>query len=477
MTIKATPVPILRNMRATASGSSSADTAREMKTLRKFRDREFARLAKLPGRDRHSLTRKLLRLQAIHRLYAYEGLRKAGERDSVTPARLATVAAQCNPLQPCAERSTSRYVGQGQRRRLVTIFGPAKRARQMMVADLLRFLHPPLDQQFLFRGGMPAAFRAVEAAYADGFTWGTETDLVGFYPNVGLEGLAELLRPLPSSVVNHVVWDHRATGRDTVVDNAVPTSLLWAYPPLDDQRGLALGSACSPRVGERLVATLIAPTDDCRTVAYADNILVLGRSREAVVACVQTMRDRINSSGGWASRLRLREDGTKELAPRGFSFLHHDAVIDGDRFIWRPDHRKLDEFTAAHSDGDEGADYLSLEAIAAAERKIAHWRRAYPGWPEGALLEVSQLGALAARRFYMDATPLNRTAAATALVASYFAHRREQSFEELAPTGPNPKADQRRLLLIEDARTRLLMMARFNGFGPDVVGLRNQPMA
>lgn len=216
----------------------------------------------------------------------------------------------------------------------------------MMVADLLRYLHPPLDQQFLFRGGMPAAFRAVETAYAEGFTWGTETDLVGFYPSVGLDGLAELLRPLPSSVVDHVVWDHRATGRDTVVDYAVPTSLQWAYPPLDAQKGLALGSACSPRVGERIVAKLIAPTSDCRTIAYADNILVVGRSSEAVAACVQTMRDRITTSGGWASRLRLRDDGIKELEAYGFDFLHHEAAIENGVIIWRPDHRKLGEFLA-----------------------------------------------------------------------------------------------------------------------------------
>lgn len=92
------------------------------------------------------------------------------------------------------------------------------------------------------------------------------------------------------------------------------------------------------------------------------------------------------------------------------------------------------------------------------------------------MVEVSQLAALAARRFYIDASPLNRTMAATALVASYFANRREQSFEELAPGGPTLRADLRRQRLIEDARTRLFQMAQLNGYGLDVVGLRNQPI-
>jgi hypothetical protein len=475
MAITVTPLANLTPHPGHAFEGASSGLAGEIKRLRGFRDREFAKLTTLPGRDRHSLTRKLLRLPSIHRLYACEGLRKAGQFEAATVERIAEVAAQCNPLQRCDEPSVARYAGHGQRRRLVTIYGPVKRARQMMVADLLRYLHPPLDQQFLFRGGMPAAFRAVETAYAEGFTWGTETDVVGFYPSVGLDGLAELLRPLPSSVVDHVVWDHRTTDHDTGVHDAVPTSLQWAYPPLGDQQGIALGSACSPRVGERLVGMLIAPTGDCRTIAYADNVLVVGRSRDAVAACVQAMRDRITSSGGWASRLRLRTDGIKELAANGFNFLHHEAAIEDGGFIWQPDHRKLGEFLAAHEDGDGMAGHLSLDAIAAAEVKITHWRRAYPDWPGGDLLEVTQLAALAARRFYIEASPLNRTRAATALVASYFANRREQTFEELAPGGPSLKADLRRQHLIEDARTRLLQMARLNGFGLDVVGLRNQP--
>ena len=472
MAITATPIPPLFVTQAQTQPLPPLEMKREVSALRKFRDREFAKLGTLPGRDRHSLTRKLIRLPSIHRLYAYEGLRKSGQLATVTPERLTAIAARCNPLQPCDERSASHYVGQGQRKRLVQIFGPAKRARQMMVADLLRYLHPPLEQQFLFRGGMPAAFRAVEAAYADGFTFGTETDLVGFYPSIGLEGLAELLRPLPSSVVTNVVWD-RATGRDTVVNNAVPTSLQWAYPPLGDQQGIALGSACSPRVGERILATLIAPTSDCRTIAYADNVLVVGRSPDAVAACVQAMRDRTSSSGRWASRLRLRDDGIKDLTTEGFSFLHHEARVDGATFSWWPDHRKLGEFLAAHEDGDGVAGYLSLEAIAAAETKIAHWRRAYRDWPEGDLWEVSQLAALAARRFYITASPLDRTTAATALIASYFANGRERSFEELAPGGATPKADNRRQMLIEDAVARLIQMAQQNGFGVDVVGLRH----
>lgn len=234
------------------------DFVRRISTLRAYRDREFVKLTTLPGRDRRDRVRKLLRIPSLHLLYAYEGLRRAGRLDASTPEQVALLAQRCNPLQPCHEPAVPHYVFTGDRRRVVVTFGPAKRARQMMVADLLRYLHPPLEQQFLFRGGMPAAFRAVEAAYADGFTFGAEIDFVGFYASVGHRGLADLLRPLPSSVVDHVVWD-RATGRDTVVDTDVPAALSWAYPPLGDQTGIALGSACSPRMGERLIEMLIAP--------------------------------------------------------------------------------------------------------------------------------------------------------------------------------------------------------------------------
>lgn len=470
MAIRVTPLAAAAARSSRNFRAAHPELIHEISSLRAYRDREFRRLGSLPGRDQHSLTRKLIRLPAIHKLYAFEGIRKAGELANATSERIATVAAMCNPLQPCDEPFTACNVGQGSRRRRINIFGPAKRGRQMMVADLLRHLHPPREEQFLFRGGMPAAFRAVEAAYADGFNFGTETDIVGFYPSVRHEGLAELLRPLPNSVVNHVVWDW-ATGHDTVVDNTVPTDMRWAYSPLGDQNGIALGSACSPRVGERILAKLIASMPDCRTVAYADNMLVVGRSPDAVSACVQAMRDRAATLGGWASRLRMRTDGTKPLAG-GFSFLHHDARIEAGRFTWWPDHRKLNEFLAADEDGDELAGHLSLDAIATAERKISHWRRAYPDWPEGDLWETSQLAALAARRFYMAATPLNRARAATALIASYFANGREMSFAELAPGGTSVRADNRRQLLISDAENRVIQMAHRNGFGLDVIGTR-----
>lgn len=471
MAIQATPIPSLTSSTPQATGVPSLDQSREVRALRKCRDREFARLATLPGRDRHSLTRKLIRSPSMHRLYAFEGLRKAGQLANATPALVATVADQCNPLQPCKERSTSHYVGYGHRRRLVEEFGPAKRGRQMMVADLLQHLHPPLNEQFLFRGGMPAAFRAVEAAYADGFTFAVEADIVGFYGNVRHDGLADILRPLPSSVVDHVVWD-RATGHGTVVDDTLPTSLQVAYPPPGAQTGLALGSACSPRVGERLIARLIAPAADCRTIAYADNILVVGRSREAVRACVQAMQLRAATSGGWASGLRLQDDGVMEIADPSFAFLHHEAQVRDGRFAWSPDQRKLMEFMAAHQDGDSPAGFLSLDAIFRAERKISHWRRAYPNWPAGEMWEMRELAALAARRYYLAATPLNRTRAATALVASFFAHGRRRSFEELTPTGTTMKADRRRETLINDAVTKVGEIALMNGFGLEIVGLR-----
>lgn len=444
----------------------------EIKRLRAYRGREFARLGTLPGRDRHSLTRKLIRTPRLHRLYAYEGLRRAHQLGTATPERVTELAEQCNPLQPCFEGSRSRYVGNGTHRRIVNVYGPAKRGRQMMVADLLRSLHPPLVQQFLYRGGMPAAFRAVEAAYAEGFTWGVEVDFVGFYRSVGLEGLAELLRPLPSSVVNHVVWD-RATGSDDVVADTVSTSLQWAYPSLNGQQGIALGSACSPQVGELILARLIAPTADCQTVAYADNILVVGRSPEAVGVCVEAMQRRASSFDGWSLRPRMRDDGIKALASHGFDFLHHEAHIDDSgRFTWSPDYRKLAEFLIVEADDHSPSGPPTLALIAEAEMKVCHWRRAYPRWPDGDLWETTQLAALAAQRYYLEASPLNRAQAANALVAAYFARGRRWALEELAPTGTSLEADRRRAGLISTAMDRLMLMARASNIPPTSVALR-----
>lgn len=398
-------------------------------------------------------------------LYTYKGLRGARRLRDRTPEDVQRIANRCNPFQPSREHVATKWIkGANDKVRPVANFGPLKRAQQMLVADLLRYTNPPLETQFLLRGGMPAAFRAVEGAYRAGFIFAAEVDFIDFYGSVRLDGLAQHLRPLPPSVVENVVWD-RSVRYVADDDDVSSDPIAWAYPSLNAQTGLALGSCSSPMAGERIIARLLPCDDTCRTVTYADNILVLGRTRDAVAACFDLMQGRAERVSGWA--LRLRMDGISDISHETFQFLRHEGTRHDEGFSWAPDQRKLRQFLA----GEEETS-LTLDQIAATESKIAHWRRAYPNWPQGDIWETQQLAALAARRFYIDASPLHKTQAVNALVASYFASARLQSLMELAPSGVFPDNERRRSALIEAAERRLVVMAVHADVGRDAIRYR-----
>jgi len=465
MAIRAVRQPAIRRTDFEAFQRAYPDFVLRIQALRKLRDREFGKLSGLTGKDQRSRVRTLLANHSLHLLYAYEALRKARMLAHATPDTVSALAARCNPFQRCDEPGTPHIVTKRGRGRMVMVYGPAKRMHQLLVADLLLHLHPPLEQQCLFRGGMPAAFRAVEAAYHEGFTYAAEIDMIDFYGSVRLDGLADLMRPLPDTVVRHVVWDG---GFMAVMrrDDCVSVFVRDADDPSPSvRRGLALGSACSPIAGERILAKLIAPADPCRVVAYADNMFVLGRSPEAVEMCFDLMQQRASEFAGWT--LGLRRGGIHDLDTDVFEFLHHEGQNVEGSFVWSPDQRKLNDFLTAETD-----EALDLKQITDTERKVSHWRRAYPDWPDGDEWETRQLAALAARRFYKNATPLHRSHAAQALVSAYLSLGRLVSFEEIAPMGNFPRDNNRRTELIEAAEVRLLRMAERSGWNTEDIRFR-----
>lgn len=436
------------------------DFVARIHALRKSRDRELVWLSRSTGKGQRNRVRSLLSNRSLHLVYAYEAVRKSKRLANATPDTIIELAARCNPFQHCDEPRNPHIVLKRGRRRMVTSFGPAKRMHQLLVADILLHLHPPLEQQCLFRGGMPAAFRAVDAAYREGFTYAAEIDMIDFYGSVRLEGLAELLRPIPGNVVRHVVWDG---GFRAVMTRDYCVSVFMRdddHPSPSVRHGIALGSACSPIVGERILAILIAPAEPCRVVAYADNMFVLGRSREEVEQCYDQMQRRASGFAGWP--LGLRRGGIHNLDNEVFDFLHHEGRIVNGQFVWSPDQRKLNDFLTADLEHA-----ISLEEIATTERKVSSWRRAYPDWPDGDEWETRQLAALAARRFYKRATPLHRSHAAQALVSAYLSMGRLVSFAEIAPMGSFPRDINRRNELIEAAEHRLLRMAERAGWDRD----------
>lgn len=440
------------------------DFVRQIVALRQFRDREFTKLASLTGKKKRNRVRALLSHRTLHLLYAYEGMRKAKRLGDATPETISDLAARCNPFQPCEEPGTPLIVRKRGRNRLVRAYGPAKRMHQLLVADILRYLHPPLEQQYLFRGGMPAAFNAVEAAYREGFTCAVEIDTVDFYGSVRLEGLADLMRPLPETVVRHVVWDGGFMTRMRR-DERVSVFMRDDDPSSSAQQGIALGSACSPIVGERILANLLAPSDSILLVAYADNILVLGRSPQEVSQCVDQMRERALGFVGWTLEQRIGH--IRDLRSENFTFLRNEGRIVDDTFVWSPGYPRLNEFLVA-----EASRPITIGMIDEAENRVSNWRRAYPLWPDGDEWETRQLASLAARRFYLRATPLHRANAAQSLVSAYLTLGRSISLDELAPEGSRTRDIARRAELLDAAEARLTHIANRGGWDRQQVGYR-----
>ncbi len=148
---------------------------------------------------------------------------------------------------------------------------------------------------------MPEALEAIATAYRSGMTHGVEVDIVDFYGSIRPDRLAELLRPLPASVVEHVVWDVDLHG-----DAPVVVGKTTVDPPSSASMGLSLGAATSPIVGERIVRELLAVARLPDTITYADNLFVLGRSEEEVDARIQTLMDSARQLEVGVLELRVR---------------------------------------------------------------------------------------------------------------------------------------------------------------------------
>ncbi len=157
------------------------------------------------------------------------------------------------------------------------------------------------------------------------------------------------------------------------------------------------------------------------------------------------------------------DDEIRELG-EGFEFLHHEASIRNGIFVWAPDQRKLNDFLAAESEFP-----LRTSEITAAEHMVSHWRRAYPSWQDGDVWETQQLAGLAAWRFYKSASPLHKSQAATALIASFFASGRLRTLSELLPSGISPRDEKRRAELLDATEQRLVDLAQMARWSPEMV--------
>lgn len=449
MAVTSTQAPRPRRTDFEGFAAAHPDFVAGLADLRRYRDREMAKLAALARPAQRDRARKLLGSPRLALLYAYEAVRRVHQLHSATPDTLRDLASRCNPFAPSHEAVQRIVIGRGVRARGVQNFGPLKRMHQLLVADVVAALHPPRQEQYLFNGGMPMALAAIEAAFREGHTHAVEIDMFDFYGSVRTPGLAELLRPLPASVVEHVVWDYTVR-RGSDDDFAVPRD-DGVSPSLTGLVGLSLGAATSPIVGELIIGSLLASAQLGSVVAYADNVLVLGRDEQEVVA-------RTNHLVEHASRLEAGPVRPRDN-PRVTSFLNKTDGVEfakqwgralSDHVDWTPGIEKLMQHSVA-----ERSEGMKLEDIAATERKITQWRRSYPMWRSGDVWEIERLAELAAARYYRAAQPENLAMARQAILIACFARGYPRNPFEFAPEWQGRLHRERRQTLVTS--TNLLM--------------------
>lgn len=430
--------------------SRNAAFAERLPALRSYRDHRLASLTEMTGRERRSMVRDILTDMQLLRLYTYEGLRRSKGLRAATVAQIEEAASSANLFAGCGEKTFKRPVRSHRRMRDVFKFGPQKRTRQLLVADVIQSLHPPHDSQKLFHGGMPAARSAVEAAYSDGgMRYCAEVDFIDFYGSVPLDVIAETLRPLPMSVVRHVVYDR--TIRHSCEDDSPSglSDMAWSDPHRIGPVGLPLGSACSPIVGECILARYLSGIPSDQFVAYADNILLFGRNAEDVRALTESLSESLQDGSG-SMRLRVRVDQVSQMSS-GFEFLGQEASIDevSGKFSWRPTFEKLTEYRI----GDWVFEATNAQ-IDEAEAKIVNWRSAYPDWDDGDAVEAQALAEIACLRYFKQKTRMNLRRAVSASIDALLANRFALALDEIVPD-PSPEYARTREKFLAECLDRI----------------------
>ncbi|KUR76967.1 hypothetical protein AQZ50_12170 [Novosphingobium sp. Fuku2-ISO-50] len=410
-------------------------------------------LENLGFRAQRSKLRQLLHEREFAVFDAYRGVLKAGRIGNATPQSIEELAASLDPSSPTHERVEQREITTNARQREVQAFGPRKRALQLFVADLIRAIHPPRANQYLFHGGIPAAIAAVEAAYQRGMTHAVELDVKAFYDSIPFAFLADVLRPLPKAVVRHVVFDETIRVRPLSASTTIIRRAM-VPAPLNETQGIPLGAATSPIAGEVIVGQLLAAHEidyGPDIITYADNLLVLGRSEWEASARAEHLTDVAARPAYGSLRLRLKERG--HLLPNGTSsgggfssgviFAGQFGSVDARGvFSWEPaPDRRLQHQIA------DGEVCPTAEQIDKALRRVSAFHRAYPKWREREQREARDRAMLTSARYLRLATPENLSVATRDIALACLLNRQSSDIPELVPDyGPMYDGKRQRLL-------------------------------
>lgn len=267
--------------------------------------------------------------------------------------------------------------------RPITIFGFEHRTLQKLMRNALypfaRF-HPG-QYSPAGRGGKQAACAAIKEALEGDYKHAAKIDIRDCFGSINAYRLSQYLplrRDMVGSVLigrnlNLTTYPNRSHLYD---DNEVRVSALLSK----GRRGIPQGSAVSSLVSDIVIADLLsAVPEGVKVVAYADDILLLTRTRDEISAAVQALQRAVRHSPYGPFTLKTCE--TKRACD-GFDFL-------GYRFKRRatgaPKIRPSDEAFKAFRTGFRQRKLLDMcyrFTERQAWRYVANWLRTKPLWSE-----------------------------------------------------------------------------------------------
>jgi hypothetical protein len=247
--------------------------------------------------------------------------------------QLASIA---ETLKPCQKSDEPVIVNVKQKPngnyRLVMDFGVRQRARQYLVASVLKAVADLHPNQYATRG-TPAANDRVVAFLHEGYGHTCEIDIENCFPSF-TGNIDEFLPVMKQVTTNVILADH--------LNVVTGTSLLHHFGPgsagednpgdpvafskvlSDARRGIPQGSAVASIAVEMLLAEpLKSLPSEAKFVCYADNILIMARTAEDAVSRTSALWSALETHPVGHLKPKLK---SQSIPGQSFVFLGHEIT-------------------------------------------------------------------------------------------------------------------------------------------------------
>jgi hypothetical protein len=236
--------------------------------------------------------------------------------------------------------------------RVIMNFGIQQRARQYLLASVLKVVADLYPDQYLTRGGVPAAIDRVTSLLKEGYTWTIEIDITNCYPSFTGTHLEKYI-PVKTDVIanailathlnvtpGHSLHYHFGPGSAGEDDPGDPVEFSKVLS--DARQGIPQGSAVASIAVEMLLAEpLKSLPGDARVVCYADNMLVMAKSEENAVSIAKALWSALEAHP--VGHLKPKLKGYSSPG-QPFDFLGHRITPTKSSVNITPSQKNEDEF-------------------------------------------------------------------------------------------------------------------------------------